>query len=68
MTYNEARDEYGKLDKRQRARVLDLISTFTDMQIGPVAEAAFVQALEQVRAEANVYYFGGAIYPGSYGI
>lgn len=59
MTYNEARDAYSQLAKWQRIRVLDLVSTFTDAQIGEEAEAAFVKAVQQVQAKAVPLMYRG---------
>lgn len=57
--YNRARDTYGTLSKDQRSRVLDRVSEKTNMQCGPEAEQAFIDAVNEVQA---------ATYCGMYGL
>lgn len=59
--YELARDEYGTLTKDQKSKVLDRISEKTNMQVGPEAEKAFVEAVKEIKAESyNEYcYFTG---------
>jgi hypothetical protein len=51
MTYKEARDKYGTLDKFYKNLVLDKVSQKTDMHQGEVAEQAFVDSLQEVLKE-----------------
>lgn len=51
MTYQDARDQYGKMNKDKRNAVLDRISQKTNAHSGAEAEQAFIDSVIEINNE-----------------